>query len=64
MQGFHDVVSVVMLIFEEDHLSFKISEAIAKRFMLDYMREDFEVVSKFMHFVLLIIKVSTCVRIV
>lgn len=56
-QGFHDVVSVVMLIFEEDHLSYEISEAIAKQFIVDYMREDFEIVSKFMHFVLLIIKV-------
>lgn len=46
-----------MLIFEEDHLSFKLSEAIAKQFIVDYMREDFEIVSKFMHFVLLIIKV-------
>ncbi len=46
-----------MLIFEEDHLSFKIAEAIAKNYIIDYMRKDFEIVSKFMHFVLLIVKV-------
>jgi TBC1 domain family member 20 len=55
-QGYHDLVSTIMLLFEEDHLAFAVVEFISQHFIVDYMREDFSVISKFMHFFFVIIK--------
>ncbi len=57
-QGYHDLVSTVMLIVEDDHLAFTIAEYISINYMVDYMREDFDIVSQFMHFIFVIVKAS------
>jgi hypothetical protein len=55
-QGFHDIVSAIMLILEDDFLSFAVSEYVAVHYLSDYMKENFETVSKFIHILFLIIK--------
>jgi hypothetical protein len=57
-QGFHDLVSTIMLIVEDDSLAFAISEYISLHYVSDYMKENFETVSKFMHILLVIIKAN------
>lgn len=57
-QGYHDLVSTIMLILEEDHLAFAIAEHISLNYVVDYMREDFDIISQFMHFIFVIVKIS------
>ncbi len=55
-QGFHDLVTTVLTVVEDDPLAFAISEYISLNYVSDYMRENFELVSKFMQFLFVIIK--------
>ena len=55
-QGFHDIVAVFLLIAEEDHLAFALTEQVCLIYMLDCMLPDFEIVSKSMQTIMLIIK--------
>lgn len=54
-QGLHDIISAVMLVINDDILTFGIAEAICQRFLSDFLRRDFEVVSRAMHLILTII---------
>jgi TBC1 domain family member 20 len=51
-QGFHDIVSVLMLVFHDDVLVFGVLESLCARFFCDYMRKDFTVLSKVMKYVI------------
>ena len=55
-QGFHDIVTVLYLVLEDDQLAFALARPISKLFLADYMRKDFEIVSQFMSIVMTIIK--------
>jgi len=55
-QGFHDVVSIFLLVMEEDHLAFSPAEATSTHFLVDYMTEDFDAVSKSMRLLMLLVK--------
>ena len=55
-QGFHDIVSTIMLVIDDDFLTFAIAEFIALHYISDYMKETFETVSKFMHILFVIIR--------
>jgi hypothetical protein len=57
-QGFHDVVSVFLLVFQDDHLAFAVAERVALSFMVDFMQKDFELMCQFMKIFLLIIQAS------
>ena len=45
-QGFHDLVSVFLLVLEEDHLAFAVAEAVSLYFIRDCMQVDFVTISK------------------
>jgi len=45
-QGFHDTVSVFLLVLEEDHLAFALAERAALYFFRDCMHKDFHLVAK------------------
>ena len=47
-----------MLVMEDDFLSFAMAEQISLNYLSDYMREDFEIVSQFMHILLVLIRAS------
>lgn len=47
-----------MLVMEDDYLSFAMAEQISLNYLSDYMREDFEIVSQFMHILLVLIRAS------
>ena len=53
-QGFHDVVSVFILVLEDDHTAFQVAEAAALRFFGDCMRKDFTIISEVMNLNLLL----------
>lgn len=55
-QGFHDLVSTVMLVVEDDFLAFAISEYIALHYVSDYMKENFDIVSQFLKILLVLIR--------
>lgn len=57
-QGLHDVVTIFMLVVEDDPLAFALSEALSRNFLVDYMKSDFHVVSKSMNLIYLLIKAS------
>eukprot|EP01041_Mallomonas_annulata_P002178 gene2177-4236_t len=57
-QGFHDFVSVFMIVLEDDCLAFTTAEAATTLFMTDFMCKDFESVSKLMSLILLIISTA------
>jgi len=60
-QGFHDIVSVFLLVLEDDHIAFALCEVISRDFISDYMNCDFEVVGKSMKMLFVIIKASDSV---
>ena len=45
-QGFHDAVSVFLLVVEEDRLAFALAERVALHYFRDCMHQDFHLVSK------------------
>jgi hypothetical protein len=55
-QGFHDIVSVLMLVFHDDILVFGVLEAMCQKFFSDYMRKDFSVLAKVMKLIMPLIK--------
>lgn len=57
-QGFHDFVSVFLLVVENDLLALALAEAASRIYMLDYMQENFEVFSKVMRMIFTIVKVA------
>lgn len=57
-QGFHDVVSVFLLVIEDDHIAFALAEAVSRDYISDYMNCDFEVVGKAMKLMFVIIKAA------
>jgi hypothetical protein len=57
-QGFHDIVSVFLLVLEDDHIAFALTEVVTRDFISDYMNADFEVVGKAMKMLFVIIKAS------
>jgi hypothetical protein len=58
LQGFHDIVSVFLLVLEDDHIAFALTEVVTRDFISDYMNADFEVVGKAMKMLFVIIKAS------
>lgn len=56
MQGYHDVVSIFLLVLEEDHLTFALTEAMSHAYLSDYMTKDFDTVSKSMRILMTIVK--------
>lgn len=54
-QGFHDVCSVFLLVMEDDHLAFAMSEVVSDRYLRDFMAKDFEVLSKTMRLIMTLI---------
>ena len=57
-QGFHDTVSVFLMVLDDDHLTFALSEVVANRYMSDYMKPDFETVAKMMRLLMVLISVA------
>jgi hypothetical protein len=55
-QGYHDLISVILLVLEEDHLTFSMAEFISLTYFRDCMAPDFEIVSKSMQSVMYIIQ--------
>ena len=47
-QGFHDIVSVLMLVLNDDILVFGVLEAMCSLFFSDFMRQDFTILSRLM----------------
>ncbi len=58
LQGFHDIVSIFLLVLEEDHLAFALSESLSINYLSDYMTEDFDVVSKSMRLLMVLVQVA------
>ena len=57
-QGFHDVVSIFVLVLEDDYLAFQVAERVATVFLADCMREDFVVISEVMRFIFPLLEAS------
>jgi hypothetical protein len=57
-QGFHDIISIFLLVFEDDKLAFAVSERVSQQYFSDCLYKDFEVVSKSISFVMLLIKTA------
>ena len=54
-QGFHDVVSVFLLVLEDDYLTFHAVEALSKQFLSDCMTENFDSIARLMKIILVVI---------
>ena len=54
-QGFHDIVSVFFLVFDDDILTFGATEALCTDFIFDNMRESFSTISEVLYLILAII---------
>lgn len=57
-QGFHDIVSIFLLILEDDHLTFSMVEVVSLYFFSDYMSEDFKIVSRGMNILMLLLEIA------
>jgi hypothetical protein len=57
-QGFHDVVSVFVLVMEDDYVAFQVAEAVAERFFGDCMRSNFGVISEVMGLIFPLLQVG------
>lgn len=57
-QGFHDIVSVVMLVVNDDCLTYAIVEAMATNFFVDYMGQDFEILPTIMKLINFLIEIA------
>jgi len=56
-QGLHDVVSVFLLVFQEDSLTFAVSEHVCLHVFNVCLLKDFEVLKEAMHIIMIIIKI-------
>jgi hypothetical protein len=57
-QGLHDVISVLLLVFNDTTLTFAASEEICRNYLADFMRRDFSSLSKMMKLIMVLIKNS------
>ena len=57
-QGYHDVVSVFLLVLEEDHLAFALAEVVSLNYLSDFMCKDFEIVAKSMQLIMVILRIA------
>jgi TBC1 domain family member 20 len=55
------LVSVFLLVLEDDHLAFAIAEVVSRDFISDFMNCDFEVIGKSMKLLFVIIKAADSV---
>jgi hypothetical protein len=55
-QGLHDVVSVFLLIFNDNPMAFAASESVCQRYLVDFMRRDFSSLSKMMKLIMFLIQ--------
>ena len=55
-QGLHDVVSVLLLVFNDNPMAFVASEVICQRYLADFMRRDFSSLSKMMKLIMSLIQ--------
>ena len=55
-QGFHDVVSVFLLVLDDPFLAFAVAELASKEYFIDCMQRDFEIASKIITLVMTIIQ--------
>jgi hypothetical protein len=55
-QGYHDVVSVFLLVAGHDQLAFAMAEIVSRRFLTDFLGKDFEILSKSMRLIMTIIE--------
>ena len=57
-QGYHDVISVFLLILDEDHLTYNICETVTLTYFADSMSESFENLKKAMGIVTVILQLA------
>mmetsp|Transcript_11339 Transcript_11339/g.19028 ORF Transcript_11339/g.19028 Transcript_11339/m.19028 type:complete len:448 (-) Transcript_11339:58-1401(-) len=57
-QGYHDIVSLFLLVLEDDHVTFHLTELVSLKYLSDYMCRDFELVGKTMRILMILIKTS------
>lgn len=55
-QGLHDVVTVFLLVFNDNPMTFAVVEQVCQRYLVDYMRRDFSSLSKIMKLIMVLIK--------
>lgn len=55
-QGFHDIISVFLLVLEEDQLAFALSEATCLQYFIDCMSPNFDNLSELMKLIMLIVE--------
>jgi len=55
-QGFHDFISIFLVILNDDQLAFQLAEAACVNYLSDFMSENFEIISKIMYLILNIIE--------
>jgi TBC1 domain family member 20 len=55
-QGFHDIVSILILVFNDNALAFGALEAMCERYLVDFMKSDFSSLSKIMKLIMVLIK--------
>ena len=55
-QGYHDVVSIFLHVFEDDNLAYEFSEQVSLTYFLDFMNESFSLFSKILRLLMIILK--------
>lgn len=55
-QGLHDVISVFLLVFNDNSMAFMVSDMVCKGYLADFMRRDFSSLSKMMKLILVLIQ--------
>lgn len=55
-QGFHDVVSIFLLVLEDDYLTFALVEELCVKYLPDFMQKDFSIIVQMMGLIMVIIK--------
>jgi TBC1 domain family member 20 len=55
-QGFHDIVSVLILVYNDSALAYATTEVLCDKYLFDFMRKDFSSLSKTMKMIMVLIK--------
>lgn len=55
-QGFHDIVSVLILVLNDSALAYAATEVLCDKYLFDFMRKDFSSLSKTMKLIMVLIK--------
>mmetsp|Transcript_7295 Transcript_7295/g.10849 ORF Transcript_7295/g.10849 Transcript_7295/m.10849 type:complete len:310 (-) Transcript_7295:605-1534(-) len=55
-QGFHDIVSILILVFNDNALAFCALESICQKYLSDFMKRDFSSLSKIMKLIMVLIR--------